>query len=108
MISFGRCRSDPLVSHGRHFGRAVHALCNVQALLTNGLLRLGELAEEPEESFTAEYVTIVTNLMGIIFADYSHPKTKTRAPCILRASSDGTWPRGTACGRLGRRCYGRG
>jgi len=34
----------------------VHALCNVQALLTNGLLRIGELASEPEESFTHEYV----------------------------------------------------
>jgi len=56
LMIFGRCRSDPLVSYGRHFGRTVHALCNVQALLTNGLLRLGELAEEPEETFTAEYV----------------------------------------------------
>lgn len=34
----------------------MHALCNVQALITNGLLRLGELADEPEESFTYEYV----------------------------------------------------
>lgn len=48
------CHSDPLVSHGRHFGRTVHSLCNVQTLITNGLLRLGELAAEPEESFTAE------------------------------------------------------
>ena len=47
------CHSDPLVGHGRHFGRTVHALCNVNALITNGLLRLGELADEPEESFTA-------------------------------------------------------
>jgi len=29
-------------------------LCNVHTLLTNGLLRLGELAGEPEETFTAE------------------------------------------------------
>jgi hypothetical protein len=49
-----RCIADPLIHHGRHFGRTVHALCNVQALLTNGLLRLGELAAEPEESFTYE------------------------------------------------------
>lgn len=48
------CTSDPLISHGRHFGRTVHALCNVQALLTNGLLRMGELADQPEETFTAE------------------------------------------------------
>ncbi|KAH7903572.1 hypothetical protein BJ138DRAFT_1138709 [Hygrophoropsis aurantiaca] len=51
---YTRCHSDPLVHHGRHFGRTVHALCNVQALITNGILHLGELAEEPEESFTAE------------------------------------------------------
>jgi hypothetical protein len=48
--------TDPLVSHGRHFGQTVHALCNVKAILTNGLLRTGELADEPEESFTSEYV----------------------------------------------------
>jgi hypothetical protein len=48
------CISDPLVSHGCHFGRTVHALCNINALLTNGLLRMGELAAEPEDSFTAE------------------------------------------------------
>lgn len=53
-LSLIRCHSDPLVSHGRHFCRTVHALCNVKALLTNGMLRLGELAEESEESFTAE------------------------------------------------------
>ncbi|KAG1842301.1 hypothetical protein C8R48DRAFT_751100 [Suillus tomentosus] len=46
--------ADPLVHYGRHFGRTVHALCNFQALLTNGILRMGELAETPEENFTAE------------------------------------------------------
>jgi hypothetical protein len=48
------CVADPLVHYGRHFARTVHALCNIQALLTNGLLRLGELADLPAESFTAE------------------------------------------------------
>ncbi|KAG2100217.1 uncharacterized protein F5147DRAFT_813447 [Suillus discolor] len=46
--------TDPLVHYGRHFGRTVHALCNFQALLTNGILRMGELAGIPEENFTAE------------------------------------------------------
>ncbi|KAI0058387.1 hypothetical protein BV25DRAFT_1810724 [Artomyces pyxidatus] len=46
--------SDPLVHHGRHFGRTVHALANFQALITNGLLRLGELSETPDDYFTAE------------------------------------------------------
>ncbi|KAI0055415.1 hypothetical protein BV25DRAFT_1815634 [Artomyces pyxidatus] len=46
--------SDPLVSYGRHFGRTVHALANVQALITNGLLRMGELSDSPDVFFTAE------------------------------------------------------
>jgi hypothetical protein len=36
----------------------VHALCNVYALITNGLLRDGERADDPAESFTAEYVPV--------------------------------------------------
>jgi hypothetical protein len=43
-----------MVHHGRHFGRTLHAMTNVHVLLTNGILRIGELADEPEESFTAE------------------------------------------------------
>ncbi len=50
------CTTDPLVHHGRHFGRTVHALCNVTALLNNGLLYIGELSGQPEETFTHEYV----------------------------------------------------
>jgi len=48
---------DPLVHHGRHFGRTIHALCNVNALVTNGILRLQALAEQPQadEDFSAQY-----------------------------------------------------
>jgi hypothetical protein len=56
--AFISCVTDPLVHHGRHFARTVHALCNVHALLTNGILRMVELADSPEESFTAECVTL--------------------------------------------------
>ncbi|KAG1884433.1 hypothetical protein F4604DRAFT_1521323, partial [Suillus subluteus] len=49
-----RSAADPLVHYGRHFGQTIHALCNFQALLTNGILQMGELAETPEENFTAE------------------------------------------------------
>ncbi|KAG2114455.1 hypothetical protein BD769DRAFT_1363829, partial [Suillus cothurnatus] len=49
-----RSVTDPLVHYGRHFGRTVHALCNFQALLTNRILQMGELADTPEENFTAE------------------------------------------------------
>jgi hypothetical protein len=52
------CGTDPLVHHGRHFGRTIHALCNVCALLNNGLLYMGELSEQPEECFTQEYVLL--------------------------------------------------
>jgi hypothetical protein len=48
--------TDPLIHHGRHFGRTVHAMCNVQALVTNSLLLLGEDREVAEELLTAEYV----------------------------------------------------
>lgn len=47
------------MSYGRHFGRTVHPLANIKALITNGVLRMGELADEPEEFFTAEYVNTV-------------------------------------------------
>jgi len=52
------CVTDPLVHHGRHFGRTIHALSTVHALLTNGLWRIGEHADQPEESFTAEFVLL--------------------------------------------------
>jgi hypothetical protein len=45
--------TDPLVHYGRHFGRTVHALCNVNALLTNGMLRVGD---QPDDTLTHEYV----------------------------------------------------
>ncbi|KIM89596.1 hypothetical protein PILCRDRAFT_60503 [Piloderma croceum F 1598] len=50
----GSCGTDPLVHHGRHFGRTVHALCTVGALINNGILRMGELADNPDEIFTHE------------------------------------------------------
>ncbi|KIJ61943.1 hypothetical protein HYDPIDRAFT_30757 [Hydnomerulius pinastri MD-312] len=45
---------DPLVHHGRHFGRAVHTFCNVQTLLTNGLLIMGEHADDLESMTSQE------------------------------------------------------
>lgn len=46
---------NPFVHHGRHFGRTVHALCNVHALITQGVIRSGEFADEPDENLTPEY-----------------------------------------------------
>ncbi|KAF9236160.1 hypothetical protein BU15DRAFT_89305 [Melanogaster broomeanus] len=45
---------DPLVHHGQHFGRAVHAFCNVQTLISNGLVHMAH--EEEEEMMTAAYL----------------------------------------------------
>ncbi|KAG1748518.1 hypothetical protein EDD22DRAFT_785573 [Suillus occidentalis] len=46
--------SDPLVSHGRHFGQTIFALCNYPSLLTNGILRLEQIEDTPLEDFPAE------------------------------------------------------
>jgi hypothetical protein len=46
---------DPFVHHGRHFGRTVHAMCNVHALICKGIGHLGE-EPVPEESLTYELV----------------------------------------------------
>ncbi|KAF8834974.1 hypothetical protein BDN67DRAFT_1015979 [Paxillus ammoniavirescens] len=45
---------DPLVHHGRHFGRAVHTFCNVQTLITNGLILMAEHTDESPESLTSD------------------------------------------------------
>ncbi|KAG1861371.1 hypothetical protein C8R48DRAFT_748358 [Suillus tomentosus] len=46
--------SDPLISHGRHFGRTVFALCNYPSLLTNGILRLEQMEDTPLEDLSAD------------------------------------------------------
>ncbi|KAG1717579.1 hypothetical protein EDD22DRAFT_983875 [Suillus occidentalis] len=46
--------SNPLVLHGRHFGRTVFALCNYPALLTAGVLRLVELEDSSIEDHPAD------------------------------------------------------
>lgn len=48
------CISDPLIHYSCHFSRTLHALCNVQSLITNGILRTIEIDDYPEESFTVE------------------------------------------------------
>ncbi|KAF8224076.1 hypothetical protein L208DRAFT_1161718, partial [Tricholoma matsutake] len=48
------CIGDPLVHYGHHFGCTVHALCNIHALITSGLLCDSECTDDPEESFTTE------------------------------------------------------
>ena len=67
------------MSHRHHFCQTVHALCNVKALLTNGILRLGELAEEPEEAFTAE-CTLIPNIYLVLLIHYGRER---REHCVF-------------------------
>ncbi|KAF9473562.1 hypothetical protein BDN70DRAFT_899679 [Pholiota conissans] len=48
------CTADPLVHHGRHFGRTIHALCNLHALINNGIIRMGERVDEPDAAFSEQ------------------------------------------------------
>jgi len=47
-----RTVTDPLVHHGRHFGRVGYAFCSVKVLITNGLLRLADEDPTPLETTT--------------------------------------------------------
>lgn len=51
-ITIDRCSTDPLVHHGRHFGRSIHALCNVPSLINNGIIRMA--SDKPEEELSAQ------------------------------------------------------
>ena len=93
------CGTDPLVHHGRHFGRTVHALCTISALINNGILRMGELAEQPDATFTRECVFSSSSL---IISIYLITQRTTRASSISEASPDGSRTRGTVSGRLRR------
>jgi hypothetical protein len=48
---------DPLVHHGRHFGRTIYAFVNMSALIINGLAAEEEDAEEPPE--TPQFVVLL-------------------------------------------------
>jgi len=65
------CGTDPLVHYGRHFGRTVHALCTVSSILNNGILRMGELQDQPEEMFTLESVFVLFILIDMILINQS-------------------------------------
>ncbi|KAG2343812.1 hypothetical protein BDR05DRAFT_883627 [Suillus weaverae] len=45
--------SDPLISHGQHFGQTVFTLCNYPSLLMNDILRLEQIEDTPLENFSA-------------------------------------------------------
>lgn len=57
LLFFSRA-GDPLIHYGRHFGRTVHSMCNVQALITKGIEYLAEEEPVAEESLTFQFVPV--------------------------------------------------
>ncbi|KAG1907982.1 uncharacterized protein F5891DRAFT_1124743 [Suillus fuscotomentosus] len=59
--------SNPLVLHGRHFGRTVFSLCNYPALLTAGIPRLEELQDSHIEDYPAEvFMNLIDSYLGLL------------------------------------------
>ena len=85
------CTSDPFVHHGRHFGRAVHALCNVKSLIVKGILRMGELSDEPDESFTYEYANPFPLVTFYLILEPCPLQGKMSIQSILCTSPNGSW-----------------
>jgi hypothetical protein len=103
LTCLGSCGADPLIHSGRHFGRTVHALCTVSALINNGILRMGELAERPNETFTHEYVILLSSSKWLSF-DSLH-EGAPGAPNISDSSWHGTGAWRPSDGGLGRQCH---
>ena len=70
---------DPYVHHGRHFSRTVHAMCNVQALITNSITCMGEGEEVAEEALTHEFAPVVLfHVSGLTFPKNAGPEKKNK------------------------------
>ncbi|KAH6902506.1 hypothetical protein BKA70DRAFT_1112837 [Coprinopsis sp. MPI-PUGE-AT-0042] len=61
-----RNQTDPLVHHGRHFGRTVYAFVNIYALINNGLAvedeEAEEAPEEPQDASIPEFTQMIPSL----------------------------------------------
>ena len=53
-----RTSQDPLIHHSWHFGRAIHAFCNMQTLLTSSIVLMLEDIDINDESLTAMWAFI--------------------------------------------------
>ena len=86
--SFGSCIVDPLVHHGRHFGCVLHAMTNIQALLTNGILQLNEdvLVSQLKESMTLKFVDYFDSHKE----NSSRPQGEKGTSCIYYSAWNGT------------------
>ena len=78
-----RTSQDPLVHHRHHFGRAVHAFCNVQTLVMNGLQAMCDDAPE-DKSLMAVCIPYATSLSRQILTSVQQTQG---ACCFLRAAS---------------------
>ncbi|KAF9236552.1 hypothetical protein BU15DRAFT_89082 [Melanogaster broomeanus] len=67
---------EPLVHHSRHFGRAVHAFCNVQTLISNGL------SEEEIQKGTNDARADDTKGMKGTIINWITPKSQSLNPYI--------------------------
>ncbi|KAF8228804.1 hypothetical protein L208DRAFT_1485369, partial [Tricholoma matsutake] len=77
--------SDPLVHYRRHFSRAVHAMCSIQALLTNGILHMGEEGEVIEESLTPEQDRAFQQLLHMVPHLLEHLMEASNEECMAVA-----------------------
>ena len=82
-----RCLSDPLIHHGRHFGRTQHALCSIRTLLKNGVFRRTELDNDGDLNVPARYLPRYIMPVSMPFAlTFSFPErgenTEFSRPCF--------------------------
>ena len=61
-----RSTQDPLVHHGRHFGRMVHSFCRIQMLLTNGIATMAEDSDTDSLSTAWVLDKLYTQLMSML------------------------------------------
>ncbi|KIJ59336.1 hypothetical protein HYDPIDRAFT_33275 [Hydnomerulius pinastri MD-312] len=75
---------DPLVHHGRHFGRAVHAFCNVQTLLTNGIILMSK--DTDDEALTTverKKFSIFKELLRMVLGLEAHLMESSKEEVML-------------------------
>ncbi|KAF8227769.1 hypothetical protein L208DRAFT_1294966, partial [Tricholoma matsutake] len=68
-----------------HFGRAVHAICSIQALLTNGILHMGEEGKAIEESLTSEQHRVFQQLLCMVPHLLEHLMEASNEECMVVA-----------------------
>ncbi|KAH6876507.1 hypothetical protein BKA70DRAFT_1370095 [Coprinopsis sp. MPI-PUGE-AT-0042] len=61
----GSALTDPLVHHGRHFGRTVYAFVNIYALIINGLVVEEDEDEAPDEPQARREIRVYQKLLKV-------------------------------------------